>query len=326
MEQQIEQLFKWIDETTGYIEKEENAPYIEALIASSNLLFEHELPNDLRPDYEKMLRSQLDKVDINNFDFETRRKAMQLAILKGMKGATQQHHYITPDTVGIFIGYLVQRFMEERRSFSIFDPACGTANLLLAVLNQQESRELQVYGSEVDPTLIQLAFNNTNLQERNIEFFHQDSLKPILLEPVDVVVSDLPVGYYPDDTTASGYELKSEEGHSLAHHLFIEQSVNYTKDGGYIFLVVPSFLFSSEQTDKLHTYLKEHTHIIGLLELPKTMFKDEKFSKSIFILQKQGLGTKNPTKALLAELPSFKDVKAMDNILIQFNNWFENER
>ena len=49
-----------------------------------------------------------------------------------------------------------------------------------------------------------------------------------------MVVSDLPVGYYPNDSRATEYQLKADEGHSYAHHLFIEQSIRYVKDGGYL--------------------------------------------------------------------------------------------
>lgn len=326
MEQQIEQLFNWLDETTKIIEQHEDAPYIEALLASSQILFERELPDNLEPNYKEKLSRQIEKINYNDFELEVRRKAMQLAILKGMKGATQQHHYITPDSVGIFIGYLVSKFLEGKKYFTLFDPACGTGNLLFAVMNQQKEVEIEAFGSEVDPTLIRLAFNNSNLQEKEVELFHQDSLKPILLSPVDVVVSDLPVGYYPDDATASGYELKADEGHSYAHYLFIEQSIKYTKEGGYIFLLVPSFMFASEEQEQLQSFLQKHTYITGLLELPKSMFKDESFTKSIFVLQKKGNGAKKPNKVLLAELPSFKDVQAMDRMLVQINNWFKNER
>ncbi|TFB25046.1 class I SAM-dependent methyltransferase [Filobacillus milosensis] len=327
MEKQIEELFTWIDETTDIIAKQEEVPYLDALIAASELLFYRDLPEDLEEDYEQKLNNQLNKTQYNDYPLEVRRKSLQLAILKGMKGTTQQHHYITPDTVGMFIGYLVQRFIGEKKGFSLFDPACGTANLLLAVINQQEKdSSIKAYGSEVDPTLIRLAYSNTNLQEKKIEYFHQDSLKPILLDSVDVVVSDLPVGYYPDDHTAFGYELKAEEGYSYAHHLFIEQSLKYTNDGGYLFFVVPSFLFESDQKDQLQSFLKEHAHIVGLLQLPETMFKNEKMQKSIFILQKKGKDTKDPKKVLLAELPSFKDAEAMESVLQQMNSWFNNDR
>ncbi|RPF55350.1 class I SAM-dependent methyltransferase [Aquisalibacillus elongatus] len=326
MEQQTEQLFTWLDTTTNMIVEKEDVPYLEALIAASELLFYRDLPEDLDEDYEKRLTEQLNQAQLNEYPLEARRKAMQLAILKGMKGSTQQHHYITPDTIGMFMGYLLQRFMGDTNKFSVFDPACGSANLLISVINQLENKQIKAYGSEVDPTLIRLAYSNTNLQEREIEYFHQDSLKPILLEPVDTVVSDLPVGFYPDDDTASAYDLKAEEGHSFAHHLFIEQSLKYTKEGGYLFFVVPSSLFESEQKDQLQQFLKQHAHIVGLLQLPETMFKHEQMRKSIFVLQKKGENTRDPRKVLLADLPSFKDVQAMDSILMQINQWFENER
>ncbi|GEL76872.1 class I SAM-dependent methyltransferase [Tenuibacillus multivorans] len=326
MEQQIEQLFKWLDDTTNIIVEEEDVPYLEALIAASELLFYRDLPDDLANDYEANLKKKLNEAHYKDYEVEVRRKALQLTILKGMKGVTQQHHHITPDTVGMFMGYLVQRFMGDTKHYTMFDPACGTANLLLAVLNQQNESSIKAYGSEVDATLIRLAYSNTNLQEREIEYFHQDSLKPILLDPVDVIVSDLPVGYYPDDDIAYGYDLKLEEGHSYAHHLFIEQSLKYTKEGGYLFFVIPSFLFESEQKDQLQNFLKEHAHIVGLLQLPNTMFKNEKMQKSIFVLQKKGPETKDPNKVLLADLPSFKDVNAMESVLSQMNDWFKNDR
>ena len=44
------------------------------------------------------------------------------------------------------------------------------------------------------------------------------------------------------------YELMPVEGHAYAHHLFIEQSLNHTKPGGYAIFIVPANLFESEQS------------------------------------------------------------------------------
>lgn len=324
--EKMERLFDWIDQTTKIIESEESVPYLEALIASSGLLFDPELPENMKSTYEKSLVNQLESIDLHDFSMEERRKAMQIAILKGMKGATQQHHYVTPDTIGILIGYLIEKFMEGKSNFRMFDPAVGTANFLLAVLNQLTNKQVEAFGSEVDPTLMRLAYNHTNLQEREIEYFHQDSLKPILLEPVDVVLSDLPVGYYPDDDNAQGFQLKAEEGHSLAHHLFIEQSLTYTKPGGYLFFLVPNFLFEMDKDKKLNQFLAEEAYINGVLELPTSLFKEEKQGKSILILQKKGNEAKKPRKVMLAQLPSFKDAQGMNRTIDQINEWFANDR
>ena len=72
-----------------------------------------------------------------------------------------------------------------------------------------------------------------------------------------------------------------------AHHLFIEQSVKHTKEGGYLFFLVPNFIFESDQAPKLHAFIKETCFIQGLLQLPVSMFKNEKNAKSIFVLQRK---------------------------------------
>lgn len=244
-----------------------------------------------------------------------------------MKGSTQQQHHITPDSVAIFMGYLVQKVIgsdENEGPLRLFDPACGTGNLLTAVLNQMQ-QSVEAYGSEVDTTLIQLALMNANLQKNEVEFFHQDSLSPFLLEPVDLAIADLPVGYYPNDVQASEYQLKADEGHSYSHHLFIEQSLKYVKEAGFGLFLIPNFLFDSDQSDKLHSFLQENVHIVGVLQLPESMFKNEKFGKSIFIVQKKGQETKTPSQALIAKLPSFQNVQAMNDMVSQINDWFQKE-
>jgi len=186
------------------------------------------------------------------------------------------------------------------------------------------TQPIKAFASEIDPTLLKISLLNANLQKKRVEYFHQDSLKPFLLDPVDLVVTDLPVGYYPDDERANHYELKAEEGHSYSHHLFIEQSLNYTKEGGFLIFIIPEFLFESDQAKQLHAFIQKHAHIIGLIQLPDTAFTSKETKKSIFILQKKGERTKDLKQPLLAMLPSFKNQEAMEDIVMQINNWFAN--
>ncbi|MCP8617121.1 class I SAM-dependent methyltransferase [Salirhabdus salicampi] len=324
--QNVEKLYEWIDNSTKMIEEQFQLTYLESIVEFGELLLREELSEDVNDDVDVKVKSQLNKVDISKFEKEEIRKALQLAILKGMKGSTQQHHFITPDSVAMLMGYLVQKIYDKDEELHIFDPACGSGNLLTGVLNQLPHENVLAYGSEVDTTLLQLAYTNANLQQTNIQFFHQDSLRPFLLAPVDVVVSDLPVGYYPDDVQAQSYQLRAKEGHSYAHHLFIEQSLNYMKKGAHGLFLVPNFMFDSDQSDQLHQFIQEHAHVVGVLQLPETMFKSEKHGKSIFVIQKKGPNTKPPKKALLAKLPSFKDIKAMDKVLTDIHLWFERDR
>ncbi len=241
-----------------------------------------------------------------------------------MKKATQVNHTMTPEAIALFIGYLAEKLTKNLKEVRIFDPASGTANLLLIVMNHL-SQPLKAFASEIDPTLLKISLLNANLQKQRVEYFHQDSLRPFLLDPVDLVVADLPVGYYPDDVQASNYELQAEKGHSYSHHLFIEQSLTYTKAGGYLIFIIPEGLFNSDQADQLHAFIQKHAHIVGLLQLPDTAFASKENKKSIFILQKKGEQTKDIRQPLLAVLPSFNNTKAMEDILLKINNWFQQE-
>ncbi|WP_079530528.1 class I SAM-dependent methyltransferase [Halobacillus hunanensis] len=321
-QEKVESLYVWIDETATIIEMDLNVTYLEAVAETLDTLFNGQPFEDIDDQLSTKLTNQLVKIKSDEYSKEEIRKAVQLAILKGMKDATQQQHLITPDSVAMFMGYIASKLFEGEEQLKVFDPAAGTGNLLTAVLNQLDM-EITAYGSEVDQTLIQLALANANLQQNHVEFFHQDSLRPFLMEPVDFVFADLPVGYYPDDAQAKQYQLKAEEDHSYAHHLFIEQGLNYTKDGGYLMFIVPNFLFDSDQSKLLNEFLREEAHIVGMLQLSDSLFKDEKHGKSILILQKKGESTTPPKQALLVKLPSFKNPDAMADILAQMNQWFQ---
>lgn len=317
----IEQLFEWMDETTVHIQQHTEEPFLESLTMVLELLFFQQTEEQQDELLARKLQEALEKVQAYTFTENDLRSAMQLSILKGMKEHTQHQHEMTPETIALFIGYIAEQLVKGKEHVRLFDPACGTGTLLTGVVKQL-TKPVTSYASEIDPTLLQLAVVSANLQKQEAEFFHQDSLRPFLLDPVDLVVVDLPVGYYPDDVHASSFALAAKEGHSYAHHLFLEQSVNYTQAGGYIIAVIPQFLFESDQSEQLHAFIKEHAHIIGVLELPKTAFASEKNRKSIFILQKKGPETTGVQQPLLVQMPSFKEAQAMEDIIAQMGEWF----
>ncbi|HEX7064791.1 MAG TPA: class I SAM-dependent methyltransferase [Bacillales bacterium] len=320
-----EQLFQVLDETSEIIQKHESLSYLEALAESGENLFQQAVLQPLDADSKKLLEDKYQMIDVEEMKAEEIRKALQLAVLKGMREATQPNHEMTPDAVALFVGYLVSKLTGGKKAFSVLDPAAGAGNLLTAVLNGNDKGEAS-YAVDADDLLLRLAYVSANLQKHTIEFFHQDSMQPLLVDPVDVVVSDLPIGYYPNEETASSYELKAESGRSFAHHLMIEQSLRHTKDGGFLLFLIPNGLFESDQADKLKKFVNEQAVIQGVLQLPLSMFKKEQHAKSIFILQKKGEGVKPPSQVLLADLPSFKNQSAMQDIIQQIDAWFEQNR
>lgn len=315
----VEVLFEWLDNSAQAIVQRADELYLDALAIAMETLFYQEVPEDFDDILTHELKTALKGIELAAFSREDIRKATQLAMLKGMKDSTQDKHMITPEAIALLVAYLAEKLEQGETGLRVFDPASGTGSLLTKVLSQLPE-DTEAFAAEIDPTLIQLSLANANLQQLQVEFFHQDALRPLLLDPVDLVVSDLPVGYYPGE--ASDFELKSAEGHSYAHHLFIEQGLKYTKAGGYLILLIPDFLFESDQAEQLHAFLHEQAHIIGLLRLPESAFKSKKHVKSIFILQKKGPDVQMPKQPLLAQLPSLKNTNAMQDILSQINVWF----
>ncbi len=306
MNSAMESTFNFIDNHTTKIQKEQENAYLESLLTTT----ENWLDGIIKPE------ADASKEEV--------RKALQLAVLKGMKEHIQPHHQMTPDALGLLVGYLVELFVKKEQAI-ILDPAVGTGNLLLTVMNYLDGH-MTGAGVELDDLLIRIASNAGNLVEQPITFYLQDALQPLLIDPVDVVVSDLPVGYYPDDETAATYELKADEGMTYAHHLFIEQSLKHTAEGGYLFFIVPKALFESEHASQLHSFLKKHAHIQSVMELPESLFKNSAHAKGILVLQKKKEGIKAPKEVLLARVPNMSKPESMSKFFSQVTNWFKENK
>lgn len=238
-------VYELLNEAAIMIKNELQISYIEALAEAGEMYFlektdQLKLPADQKT---KQLQALLEKAEFGTYEHEWVRKAFQLAVLKGMKDISHPNRQMTPDTIGLFISYLVNKFMADKKELTILDPALGTGNLLFTVLNQLSEKTANSFGIEIDDVLLKIAYAQANLLKKELELFHQDSLEPLFIDPVDTVICDLPVGYYPNDEGAEAFELKADEGHSFAHHLFIEQSVKHTKPGGYLFFMIPNHLF-----------------------------------------------------------------------------------
>ncbi|MDD1504523.1 class I SAM-dependent methyltransferase [Lysinibacillus sp. CNPSo 3705] len=304
----IEKLFGMLNEHAEKIEKEHNVTLLEGILDGLEAWLDGEV--DFSQDGAT-------KEDV--------RKAIQIAVLKGMRKGSQPNHQMTPDTLGLLVGYFVEQLFAERlktEKISILDPAVGTGNLLLTVMNLLDGKT-EATGVEVDELLIRIAAATADLTEQPVSLFRQDALQDLLVNPADAVVCDLPVGYYPNEDVALDYELCASEGMSYAHHLFIEQSINYTKDGGYLFFLAPTHLFESEQSKQLHKYIQKHAWIQAIIQLPDTMFANKALEKSIVILQKQGKEFNAPKEVLLAKVPNMQNKQALAMFFEKVKMWQE---
>jgi site-specific DNA-methyltransferase (adenine-specific) len=322
----VEKLFTAFNETADLLKEELSCTYLEALAETGENMFQGTvLQDELNEVAKKRLEKLYKEIKLDEFSNEELRRGFQLAILKGMQEHIQPNHQMTPDSVGMFIGYLVTKFV-DKNSYRLLDPAVGTGNLLATVLNQQTEKTIDAIGVEIDDLLIRLAFVNANLQKHSVELFNQDSLEPLFVDPADAVICDLPIGYYPNDLRAESYEVKATEGHTYSHHMFIEQSTKHVKDGGYLFFMIPNGLFESAQAPMLHEFIKKHLIVQGILQLPESLFKNKQAAKSILVLQKNGEGVKPPKQALLAELPKLSDGAAVNSILNKIDLWYKENK
>ncbi len=302
----IEKLFGMLNEHAEKIEKEQDITLLEGVLDGLEAWL------DGAVDFSQ---ESATKEDV--------RKAIQIAILKGMRKGSQPNHQMTPDTLGLLVGYFVEQIFADRlaaEKIVMLDPAVGTGNLLLTVMNLLDGK-IEATGVEIDELLIRLAAATADLTEQPVSLYRQDALEDLLVNPVDAIVCDLPVGYYPNEEVALNYELCPSEGMSFAHHLFIEQSINYTKDGGYLFFLAPSHLFDSEQSKQLHKYIQKHAWIQAIIQLPDTMFANRALEKSIVILQKQAQDFKAPKEVLLAKVPNMQNKQALAMFFEKVKMW-----
>lgn len=304
----FEQIFSYINGRAEEIISNEEMDYLEALLQA--------LEETLDGKFEWQVEGATK---------EDMRKAIQIAILKGMRKSAQPNHQMTPDTLGLIVGHFVEQCLDkelEAGQVTLVDPALGTGNLLFTVMNAMEGK-FTATGIEVDDLLIRLAAATGDLIEQPVTLYRQDSLEKLLVDPADAVICDLPVGYYPNEEVALEYELCATEGMSYSHHLFIEQSLNYTKEGGFVFLLAPANLFESEQAKQLHKYIKGHAWIQAVIQLPENLFASRAHEKSIVILQKQSAALKAPREVLLAKVPNMSNKQALAMFFEKVRMWKE---
>ena len=94
----------------------------------------------------------------------------------------------------------------------------------------------------------------------------------------------MPIGFYPDDEVAKNFEVAATDGHTFAHHLLIEQSFNYLKDGAFAVFLAPEDLLTSVQGPLLKEWISQHGSIMAVITLPSSLFNAD--AKAIYVLKK----------------------------------------
>ncbi|CUN13690.1 MULTISPECIES: class I SAM-dependent methyltransferase [Turicibacter] len=320
----IEQLFDLVDETSMIISSELKMNYLQAMCESCGNIMSQDVSQSVNEEIRQALEKQYSDLEELEFTQEEIRKALQLAILKGLKAERVTNAVMTPDSIALMVSYLISKFIPSAKEMTVADLTVGTGNFLTAILNQIDVEPQAIYGVDVDKDLLQIAYTLSDMQEHAVQFYQQSSLKPMLVEPLDLIVGDLPTGEVVDSSELVDLELSLVSKQvTYLPYLLIENHLKYLKPGGYAFYVIPNDLFSQKGSTEFHQMLTSQANIQALLQLPSSMFKSHELGKSLFIIQKNGEAIQPIKEVLVAQLPSFNDREKFGQTLNRIDNWIK---
>ncbi len=330
MDNKLSQTFNLLDQATLLIQPALDVSYLEALIENGENIIDGQKVRivDGQPSETEAqaIQSLYDELRLDLLSAEDIRKIFQWLLLKAMKeDYVQANHMVTPDIVGQYIYFLADLFLPSSpESLHLVDMGCGSGNLLTQLYGLWSASEQSVHadGIEIDDDLLALAVVNAQLQGyEQIQFTRQDVLDNLWIEPADIIVSDLPIGYYPKDQLAERFDLAAKEGPSYSHFLFIEQAFHYLKEGGLGFFILPSSLFAEQSSKNLVQWIQSVGYFQGLIQLPATYFKEADAQQSILFLQKKGPAAKQAREVLIASAPDIHQPQAMQSFLMDISQW-----
>lgn len=324
----VETFYSVLLESSLLIKEGLESTFIEALIETGENLIdngtvhvEKGLPDR---DVQEKLKEIYSRIDYQSLSLEEKKQAVQLILIKAAKeDLLQPNHQPTPDAIGVLFSYLIELFYTFDKPTHIADFAVGTGNLLYTVYASLNSpdKSLSFTGVENDELLISLNSTLSALIQMPVELMHQDALKPLLINPVDIMLSDLPVGYYPMELKEDSFKTAFSEGHSYSHFLLMEQGLNYLNDNGFAFYLLPTNTFETPEVKELLAYIQSVGHVQGIIHLPTEWFKNEQSKKSILIVQKKGDKSVQAKEVLIATSPSLSNKEAFKTFLGDITKW-----
>lgn len=245
------------------------------------------------------------------------RRAFQFLLIKANQTEPMQYnHQFTPDSIGFILSFLVDQLLATQK-VTVLEIGSGTGNLAQTILNASQ-KDLDYLGIEVDDLLIDLSASMADVMQAEISFAQGDAVRPQILKESQIILADLPIGYYPDDQIASRYQVASQTEHTYAHHLLMEQSLKYLEKDGFAILLAPNDLLTSPQSDLLKGWLQAEANIVAMIALPPSLFGKAAMAKSIFVLQKK---TARPLVPFVYPLQSLQEPEAIQKFMVNFKNW-----
>ena len=308
--EKIEKAYGYLLENTQTIQNDLQTNFYDALVEQNAIYLDGQTELTLVKENNQHLK------DLNLSKEEWRRSFQYLLMKAAQTEPLQANHQFTPDGIGFLLVFLVDQLASSDQ-VDVLEIGSGTGNLAQTLMNNCQ-RSLDYLGLEIDDLLIDLAASMAEVMKADVNFAQGDAVRPQVLKESDVIISDLPVGYYPDDAIASRYQVASPQGHTYAHHLLIEQSLKYLKPGGVAIFLAPNDLLTSEQSPLLKKWMQDHAQVLAMVTLPENLFRSANLAKTIFVLRKQEEAVVQPFVYPLTDLQDQADIMKFRE---SFQNW-----
>lgn len=191
----------------------------------------------------------------------------------------------------------------------VYDPACGSGGFLImcakiireqlrqeqpGLSRQEVDQKLKEYsrrcliGTEINERTAHVA--RLNLLMHGLDYSNVFTVNALKAEQsddkrlrslsegtVEVVFANPPfAGYEKDPAVLSEFEL-GQNGHGNVSSvtrevLFIERIIQVLRDGGTAGIVIPQGIFTNRNLTRVRDYIKRHTQILAVIELPDWAF------------------------------------------------------
>ena len=276
---------------------------IDALNRVFHFLLEDEVTL-LDLDDQETVKKAKEEITGINLDVKSMRKAFQLYILQAFKDDQIISPEMTPDAIGYFIHYLIQKLYPKLPEV-IFDPLIGTGNMMATIAEHHE--DLTVVGVDINDRLLELARNYLDALDIRHQLYHQDTLS-FKERQFSLMVMDLPI------------HRKDIKGPYTPYYVILHHLENLEPDG-YLITLIENDFFAISAAEDFKEILSKEAHLFGLLKLDESLFKNH--PKSILILKKKRFPEEQLDRFLVADIPSFTDQEAMSHTLHRLNTWFE---
>jgi len=283
--------------TMGSESEEDFGNLFEDLDLTSSKLGKSE--NDKNELIVKVL-SHLEEIDfdIENTDSDVLGDAYEYLIGKFASGAGKKAgEFYTPQQVSKVLAKLVTQGKDKLKS--VYDPTCGSGSLLLRVAKETDSKGLQFFGQEMNPTTYNLCRMNMIMHDVHYKRFdikNENTLeKPQHEEQrFEAIVANPPFSakwsaspLFMSDDRFSAYGKLAPS--SKADFAFVQHMVHQLADNGTMAVVLPhGVLFRGAAEGHIRKYLiEDRNYLDAVIGLPANIFYGTSIPTCILVMKKE---------------------------------------